>query len=396
MSATYALIPAAGLGARFSASGENKVWAGLGGKPLLRWTVDAFAAHPAIDGIVVVTGAADIARCRRALAGLNKVLAIVAGGSTRQESVCIGLFALGGNEDDLILVHDGARPLVTGDIIDRCVNGARRRGNAVAVVPVVDTLKRADVDGVLTESVERDGLWAVQTPQAFRLGPLFRAEAAARDAGWTGTDESSLVARYGEEPVYLVLGSGDNQKITRAEDLALAEAILASRQEQRAMQTCVGFGYDIHRFKPNGTLRLGGVEVHDPEGRGLDGHSDADVLLHALCDALLGASGLPDIGVLFPNTDAAYAGIASAELLADVTRRVREVGGQIVNVDATLVAEAPKIAPHVPQMRAVIAGLLGIDTSRVGIKATTNEGLGALGQGQGIAAQAVASVQRPI
>lgn len=396
MSATYALIPAAGLGARFSASGENKVWAELGGKPLLRWTVEAFASHPAIDGIIVVTGAADIARCRQALDGLDKVLAIIAGGSTRQASVCIGLFALGGNEDDLILVHDGARPLVTRGIIDRCLDGAHRHGNAVAAVPVADTLKRANADGILTETVGRDGLWAVQTPQAFRLGPLFRAEVAARDAGWTGTDESSLVARYGEEPVYLALGSGDNGKITRAEDLALAEAILASRQNSVMMQTCVGFGYDIHRFKPNGTLMLGGVEVPDPEGRGLDGHSDADVLLHAICDALLGASGLPDIGVLFPNTDAAYAGIASAELLAEVTRRVRAAGGQIVNVDATLVAEAPKIAPHVPQMRAVIAGLLGIDVSRVGIKATTNEGLGALGQGQGIAAQAVASVQRLI
>ncbi|MDQ2800285.1 MAG: 2-C-methyl-D-erythritol 2,4-cyclodiphosphate synthase, partial [Armatimonadota bacterium] len=353
-------------------------------------------SHPGIDGIVVVTGAADIARCHRALDGLDKVLAIVAGGSTRQESVCIGLFALGGNEDNLILVHDGARPLVTGDIIDRCLDGARQHGNAVAAVPVADTLKRANADGILTETVERDGLWAVQTPQAFRLGPLFRAEAAARAAGWTGTDESSLVARYGEESVYLALGSGDNGKITRAEDLALAEAILASRQNSAMMQTCVGFGYDIHRFKPQGTLMLGGIEVQDPEGRGLDGHSDADVLLHALCDALLGASGLPDIGVLFPNTDAAYAGIASAELLAEVTRRVRAAGGQIVNVDATLVAESPKIAPYVPQMRAVIADLLGIDVSRVGIKATTNEGLGALGQGQGIAAQAVASVQRPV
>ena len=199
----------------------------------------------------------------------------------------------------------------------------------------------------------------------------------------------------GDEPVHLVLGASDNLKITRPEDLPLAEAILRSRHPQAAGQTRVGFGYDIHRLVPGRRLMLGGVEIPDPQGRGLDGHSDADVLLHALMDALLGAAGLPDIGHLFPNTDPAYAGADSARLLAEVHRRVSEQGFFVVNVDATLIAESPKIAPFVAQMRKVIAGHLHLEPAQVGIKATTNEGLGALGAGQGIAAHAVAGLARP-
>ena len=396
MTATYALIPAAGRAARFSTEGVssgNKVFAPLMGRPLLRWTVEAFAAHAAVDGILVVAGAGEVARCREALDGVGKLLSIIPGGETRQASVAIGLFTLGGAADDLVLVHDGARPLVTPDIITRCLDGAREFGNAVAALPIADTLKAVDERQTIQRTVDREGLWAVQTPQAFRVATLFAAHIAARDTGWTGTDEASLVERFGDEPVHLVPGAPSNFKVTRPDDLRLAEAVLRSRLEAPMGQTRIGFGYDIHPLVAGRRLVLGGVEIPSP--RGLDGHSDADVLLHALCDALLGAAGLPDIGSLFPNTDPAYKGISSLHLLHQVCERLAQESYHIGNVDLTLIAEAPKIAPHVPRMRALIAETLHIEPARVGIKATTNEGLGSLGRGEGIAAHAVAAIIGP-
>ncbi len=399
MTATYALIPAAGLGARFSTSGGNKVFAPLAGQPLLRHTVSAFDAHPSIDGIIVVTGASDITRCREILSGMDKVMAVVAGGAARQESVGIGLFALGAEPSDIVLVHDGARPLVTAAIINRCIDGVRTHGSAVAALPVSDTLKSVGLEPlvsaspIITSDVSRDGLWAVQTPQAFSFQVLLNAHVAARADDYAGTDEASLVQHLGDIPVCLVMGSAENIKVTRAEDQRLAEAILLSRQGAGVPETRVGFGYDIHRLIPNRRLMLGGVLVPDPEGRGLDGHSDADVLLHALCDALLGAAGLPDIGCLYPNTDPAYSNIDSIKLLQDVSARIGQAGFAVTNADMTLIAEAPKIAPYVPQMRTRIAEALGITPGRVGIKATTHEQLGALGAGEGMAAHAVAALR---
>jgi 2-C-methyl-D-erythritol 4-phosphate cytidylyltransferase/2-C-methyl-D-erythritol 2,4-cyclodiphosphate synthase len=405
MTATFALIPAAGRAARFnsdpssgpssgsSAAVGNKVFAELAGKPLLRWTADAFAAHKSIDGIVVVAGANEVARCREVLSGLDKLLAIVPGGETRQESVAIGLFTLGGAADDLVLVHDGARPLVSSEVITRCLLGAAEQGNAVAALPVADTLKAVDSSLRVQRTVDREGLWAVQTPQAFRVATLYDAYSAARDSGWTGTDEASLVEKFSDESVHLVPGDPRNFKVTRPEDLQLAEALLRSIPESSMPQTRIGFGYDIHRLVEGRRLMLGGVEI--PSRRGLDGHSDADVLLHALCDALLGAAGLPDIGNLFPNTDLAYKDVDSLELLRQVMAHLEAGSYQVGNVDLTLIAEAPKIAPYVPQMRARIAECLNIEPARVGIKATTNEGLGSLGRGEGIAAHAVAAIVAP-
>jgi len=389
----YVLIPAAGRAARFNVAGsapDNKVFALLGGKPLLYRTAQAFASHPAVDGIVVVAGPSEVSRCREALTGLNKVLAVVAGGQTRQESVAIGLFTLGGEPDDLILVHDAARPLVTSAVIDRCINGALESGNAVAALPVTDTLKAADESLTVQRTVDRDGLWAMQTPQAFRLSTLFEAHSAARTMGWTGTDEAALVEQFSEEPVHLVLGDPSNLKVTRPEDLPLAEAIWQSCYPLPSMSHRIGFGYDIHPLVEGRKLFLGGIEI--PSVRGLDGHSDADVLLHALCDALLGAAGLPDIGRLFPNTDTAYKGISSLELLREVVRRLHEANYAVGNADMTLIAEAPKIAPYIDQMRTAIADALHVEPSQVGIKATTNEKLGSLGRGEGIAAHAVALI----
>ncbi len=400
MTGVYALIPAAGRAARFSENGSagNKLFAPLLGQPVLRWTVEAFATHPAIDGVVVVAAPDEVVACREALAGLPNVLAVVPGGATRQASVAMGLFSLGGASDDLILVHDGARPLVTAAVISRCLEAARQKGNAVAALPVADTLKAVDDAQTVQRTVDREGLWAVQTPQVFTVSALYAAHTQARDAGGLGTDEASLVEMFGDAPVHLVPGDPANFKITRPEDLALAEAVLSARASTpmltssmpMAPQTRIGFGYDIHPLVEGRPLMLGGVSV--PSERGLDGHSDADVLLHALCDALLGAAALPDIGHLFPNTDPAYKNISSLVLLRHVSARVAEMGGIVVNVDMTLIAEAPKIAPYVAQMRQAIAEALAIDPSRVGIKATTNEGLGSLGRGEGMAAHAVASL----
>ncbi len=390
----YALIPAAGRAARFQSAAPgaagNKVYAPLAGKPVLRWTVEAFAKHPEIEGVVVVCGPEEVAACRAALTGAEKLLAIVPGGRTRQESVAMGLFALGGGADDLVMVHDGARPLVSADVITRCLEAARSFGNSVAALPVTDTLKAADDTQIVTRTVDRDSLWAVQTPQVFRVATLYEAHTGARDLGWTGTDEASLVEKFTEEPVHLTQGDPENLKITCPEDLRLAEALLLSRSEAVPMLPRIGFGYDIHPLIEGRKLFLGGVEV--PSDRGLDGHSDADVLLHALCDALLGAAGLPDIGNLFPNTDPNYKNISSLTLLREVTGHLVKLGYSVGNVDITLIAEAPKIAPYVPQMRTVIAEVLGVTASQVGIKATTNEGLGALGRGEGIAAHAVALI----
>lgn len=392
LTAIYALIPAAGRGARFSSNGGNKVFAPLLGAPLLRWTVAAFAEHPQIDGIIVVTGQEDISRCRELLSGLANIIAVAAGGRTRQESVQIGLYALGAKPEDLILVHDGARPLVNAEVIDRCVAEARQLGSAVAAIPVCDTLKRVDSSGVVAETISREFVWAVQTPQAFRCGTLVKAFLSAAEQGFAGTDEASLVERLSDDPVRLVLGSVENIKVTRPDDLLLAETILARRQKDAMPEARVGFGYDIHRLAAGRRLVLGGIEIDHTHG--LDGHSDADVLLHAICDALLGAAGLPDIGTLFPNTDPTYFGVDSAKLLENVVERIGRSGFRAGNIDATVIAEAPKIAPYVILMKARIAGLLGLEPTLVGIKATTNEGLGALGKGEGIAAHAVAILRR--
>jgi len=356
----------------------------------LRWTAAAFSSHPRVDHIVIVAGPDELEECRHALSGLDKVAAIVPGGATRQESVERGLAAIA-DPDSIVLVHDAARPMVSSEIIDRCIDGVLAKGNAVAAIPVADTLKRVDA-GTILETVDRSALWAVQTPQAFRSADLRSACESAHTAGFSGTDEASLIERFGSVPVHIVAGAPENFKITRAEDLALAEAVFASRRKAEDMR--VGFGYDIHRFAAGRKMVLGGVLFEMEDEIGLDGHSDADVLLHAVCDALLGAAGLPDIGHMFPNTDLRYKDIESTVLLENVRKRLDEEGYRVSNLDATVIAERPKIAPFVQEIRSTIADILHTGIDRIGIKATTNEGLGAIGEGQGIAAHAVACIVR--
>jgi 2-C-methyl-D-erythritol 4-phosphate cytidylyltransferase/2-C-methyl-D-erythritol 2,4-cyclodiphosphate synthase len=328
-------------------------------------------------------------------------LVCVAGGATRQESVRRGLDALG--EVDVVLVQDAARPLPSPALVRRVLEVARGGAGAVPVLPVGDTLKR--VDGGALATVSREGLLAAQTPQGFPRGMLVEAHRRAAADGVTATDDAALCERYGF-PVRAVEGEPANLKLTTPGDLALAEALVASLDgvasaprrgdEPETAHAAglagvrTGLGYDMHRLEDGRPCILGGVLIESP--RGPVGHSDADVLLHAIADALLGAAGEPDIGYRFPPDDPRWAGADSAELLRrvrdDVLRRF-----EIAYVDAVVVAEAPRLAPHVPAIRRRIAEVLGIGAELVNVKATTAEGLGAIGRGEGIAAQAVATLR---
>jgi 2-C-methyl-D-erythritol 4-phosphate cytidylyltransferase / 2-C-methyl-D-erythritol 2,4-cyclodiphosphate synthase len=379
-----AVVVAAGRGERLGV--PEKVLVPLAGRPMIAWSLGALEHAATVGSVVIVAGA----HTHEAIAwlvrdeGFAKVHAVVAGGERRQDSVAAGLAAL--PEDiEIVVIHDGARPLAEPALFDDCVRTAAETGAAIAATPVADSLKRV-VEGEIAATVDRTGLWAAQTPQAFRLAALRRAMEAS--AGATVTDEALLCEAAGL-PVRIVSASAANLKVTRSEDIAVAEALLREREE-RQLPVRTGIGYDAHRFAPGRRLVLGGVEI--PHAQGLAGHSDADALLHAIADAILGAAALGDIGEHFPPSDERFRDADSQELLRDVARLVREAGWAPVNVDTTVLAEAPRLAPHVSLMRERIAACLGIAPDAVGVKATTNEGMGAIGRGEGIAALAIATL----
>jgi 2-C-methyl-D-erythritol 2,4-cyclodiphosphate synthase/2-C-methyl-D-erythritol 4-phosphate cytidylyltransferase len=383
---TAAVVVAAGRGARFG--DPEKVLAPLAGRPMLAWSLAALERTEAIGSVVIAAGA----HTREAMvwlvrdAGFAKVQAVVVGGERRQDSVAAGLAALP-DGTEVVVIHDGARPLAEPELFARCARAAASSGAAIAATPVADTLKWV-ADGSIVETVDRSGLWAAQTPQAFRLDLLRRAMALG--GAQTVTDEARLCEAAGI-PVAIVPASPANLKVTHPEDIAVADALLRAREGfGTPVPTRVGIGYDAHRFAPGRKLVLGGVEI--AHAQGLAGHSDADVLLHAIADALLGAAALGDIGQHFPPSDERFRDADSQDLLREVARLVRAAGWAPGNVDATLIAEEPRIAPHVPEMRERIATCLGIAPDAVGVKATTNEGLGAIGRGEGIAALATATL----
>jgi 2-C-methyl-D-erythritol 4-phosphate cytidylyltransferase/2-C-methyl-D-erythritol 2,4-cyclodiphosphate synthase len=376
-----AIIPAAGSGKRM---GRPKQWLPLAGRPLLSWTLAAFENCPAIDDIVLVVPEADIERARREVVepfGLSKVRCVVAGGEERQDSVLNGFRALPGRPD-LVMVHDGARPLVSREVLERAIEATASHGATLCAVPARDTLKRVDEGGVVLATVDRDAIWQAQTPQTFRYELLEAAFERALREGVRATDEAGLVERLGH-PVRVVLGSRENFKVTAPEDIALAERILVQEDKLR-----IGMGYDSHRLTRDRKLILGGVEI--PFELGLAGHSDADVLAHAISDALLGAAALGDIGTHFPETDDRWRGADSLKMLAQITQLVRDKGFEIMNVDATVRAQRPKLAAHIPLMRERLAAAMKIDVDKVSVKAKTEEGLGPVGRGEMIGAQAVA------
>lgn len=382
-----ALIVAAGRGERVG--GElPKQYRAVAGQPLLRWSVAAFAAHPSIDRVRVVIRPEDRPHYDRSTAGLS-LLAPVDGGATRCESVRRGLESLADDPPDRVLIHDGARPFVTAGLIERCLAALAEAPGAIAAIPLADSLKRG-ANGRVVAALDRTGLWRAQTPQAFRYSDILAAHRAAAGLGDEAalSDDAAIAERAGIE-VRLVPGDEDNLKVTTPADLRRAERFLAGR----AGEIRVGHGFDVHRFAPGRPLVLCGVTI--PGETGLAGHSDADVALHALTDAILGALAEGDIGDHFPPTDPAWADAPSERFLGRAAEMVRGRGGAVVNVDVTVVCERPKLAPHREAMRRRIAEILDLALDRVSVKATTTERLGFTGRGEGIAAQATAGVRLP-
>lgn len=375
---TAALIVAAGSGSRMGGD-VPKQFRPIAGKAVLAHAVDALALHPAIDAVRVVIGAGQEELARQALAGRH-VGELIAGGTDRSDSVRAGLRAI---EAGTILVHDAARPFCPHGVIDRLLDALDAAEGAVPVLPVADTLARAG--GSLGEAVERSGLVRVQTPQAFRLSSL--VEAYAQWSGAGPTDESTVLRAAGRE-VVVVEGDPALEKLTTAADWQRAEAWLNSRLVPRT-----GLGFDVHAFAGDGPVMMGGIAV--PHDRGLAGHSDADVVLHSITDALLGAAASGDIGQHFPPGDPRWQGADSSIFLAHAAQLVRRAGGTIDFVDCTIICEAPKVGPHRDAMRSRVAEILGIPVGSVSIKATTTERLGFTGRREGIAAQAVANIRMP-
>jgi len=340
-----------------------------------------------MDGLIVVARREDQTVIRAALDQAGIEARIVEGGDTRQASVWNGLCALP-EACRYVLVHDGARCLVDEATICRVMESVENCGTGVAAVPCVDTIKRVDASELVAETPDREFLRAVQTPQGFAVPLLRKAHEAAQAEGWLGTDDASLVERY-TGAVRLTLGDRRNIKLTTPEDMMMAEAFLL--HELALPDLRVGQGYDVHRLVPERKLILCGVEV--PHTLGLLGHSDADVALHALMDAMLGAMALGDIGRHFPDSDPAYKGISSMKLLEHVTALLRQHRARVTNADVTIVAQKPKLLPYIPQMRANVAAVLGLPVERVNVKATTTEKLAFEGREEGISAQAVCMVQ---
>ncbi len=389
------IIAAAGRGERMGAP-LNKAYLPLGDRPVLLHSLMTFESSGCVDAYVVVVPPSEVPFCRALLApyGLRKLAGVVGGGAIRQESVAKGLQALP-EACKLVAVHDGARPLLTEEVLEGAIRRAGAVGAVVVGVPVKDTVKVVE-EKLIRETPDRSGLWLAQTPQVFRRDLLAKAFAEAARSGFKGTDDASLVERLGV-PVEVYRGSYENIKVTTPGDLVQAEAILARRSGQEVRHAAqaappvrTGFGYDVHPFTPGRRLVLGGVEIPDSEG--LAGHSDADVLLHALMDACLGAVGLRDIGHYFPPSEQRWKDAPSLALLAAVRGILAEAGYLVGQVDAVVAAERPRLAPYIDQMKERISAVLGIPPGAVGIKATTGEGLGFVGRGEGIAAWAVATV----
>lgn len=383
---TAVIIAAAGSGKRMGGA-LPKQYVRLGDISVLARTVKAFSALEEVNLITVVTNEEYMDRCREELDNLglmSKVNEILPGGKERQDSIYNAVKQLP-KEVELVLVHDGVRPFVTGDLILRTIEAAKTYGAAVAAVPVKDTIKETK-ENFLTNTLDRNNLYSIQTPQGFHKDILVHAYEEAYQKNIYGTDDAFLVEKTGQK-VYVVKGDYFNIKITTLEDMVFGEAILGGQKDIR-----VGTGYDVHRLVPDRKLILGGIDI--PFEKGLLGHSDADVLLHAIMDALLGAAALGDIGIHFPDKDDSYRGISSLILLAKVGELLHKEGYLIGNIDATVIAQMPKIAPYTDEMRTRISEALNIEKNKINIKGTTTEKLGFCGRGEAIAAQAAVLIIR--
>ena len=382
-----AVLLAAGNSTRMGGS-RSKVLEELGGRPALCRSLEVLDRCPLIGEICLVCREQDRADMLPLTSGLNTPVRVVPGGAQRQDSVEQGVEALTGPWE-YVAIHDGARPLVTEEVLAAVCRDAMAHGAATAAVPSKDTCKLADGAGFVAATPARDRLWAVQTPQAFSLALYREALEKARAAGQSYTDDCQLIEAAGGK-VKLTMGDYRNIKLTTPEDLLAARAYLGGEGGKKTVR--IGYGYDVHRLVEGRKLILAGVDV--PFEKGLLGHSDADVIAHAVADALLGAAALGDIGHLFPDTDPHYAGADSLKLLAEVCRLLREKGFSIGNIDATLLAQRPKIAPHISRMRENLAEACGVAVGQVSVKATTEERLGFTGREEGMAASAVCLLER--
>lgn len=381
MTSCIALVVAAGRGTRLGGA-EPKQYRPLAGRPVLRHGLDILSAHPAVAAVRTVYHPDDHALYAAATAGLD-LLPPVAGGATRQDSVRLGLESLAALAPARVLIHDAARPFLSAGVIDRVLAALDEAPAAIPAMPLSDTVKRGAA-GFVTATLDRTALWRVQTPQGFWYREILAAHRAAR-----GQDlpDDAAVAEHAGIAVRLVAGSEENFKVTTADDLHRAERQIAAAPGDIR----IGQGFDVHGFGAGDHVWLCGVRV--PHERALVGHSDADVGLHALTDALLGALGAGDIGQHFPPDDPRWRGAPSSRFLAHAAALAAAAGGRILHVDVTLICERPKIAPHRAAMVARIAEILALDHGRVSVKATTTEGLGFTGRGEGIAAQAVATLR---
>jgi 2-C-methyl-D-erythritol 4-phosphate cytidylyltransferase/2-C-methyl-D-erythritol 2,4-cyclodiphosphate synthase len=390
MTTAAAVIVAAGAGLR--AGGEvPKQYRLLAGKPVLRRTVAAFLGHPGIARVQVVIGEGHEALYEAAVDGLGLPPPVI-GGATRQASVRRGLEALAPDPPRLVLIHDAARPFVAHETISHVIACLDRHQAVIPALPVADTLKRAAANIVLG-TAERAGLWAAQTPQGFHYATICQAHRLAGDAAGIEFTDDAAIAEWAGLEVAIVPGTPDNRKITTADDLKEAEKRMLMEEAFALSDIRVGHGFDVHAFAAGDHVSLCGVKI--PHSHGLSGHSDADVALHALTDAVLGTLGEGDIGVHFPPSDPRWKGADSAIFVARAMALLAARGGILAHVDITVVAEAPRIAPHVRAMRARLGDLLKLDGERIAIKATTNEKMGFIGRREGMAAYALATVRLP-
>jgi len=393
---TAAVIVAAGRGERAGQSTEGpKQYRRIGGQAVLAHTLRTFLVCEQISPVVVVIHADDHDLYHTALkrADIDAArLKLVTGGPTRQESTRLGLLALQDDAPDYVMIHDGVRPFITQDLLKRIMIALHPQTGVLPALAVSDTLKQAGGDALVTKTVPRAGLFAAQTPQSFPFAPILDAHNAAFVLGRTDFTDDAAIAEWQSIPVRVVEGSADNTKITWAKDIEMADQRL--RQDMVAFPDIrTGNGYDVHSFEPGDHVWLCGVKI--PHDFKLNGHSDADVALHALTDALLATRGAGDIGTHFPPSDPQWKGAASRQFVEFAVKTVREAGGRIANADITLIAEEPKIGPHREAMTAELSDMLGVSADRVSVKATTNEKMGFVGRKEGIASIVTVSVIYP-
>jgi 2-C-methyl-D-erythritol 4-phosphate cytidylyltransferase/2-C-methyl-D-erythritol 2,4-cyclodiphosphate synthase len=383
-----AVVVAAGRGERAGAT-VPKQYLPIGGEPMIRATLRAFLAHPRVDFVQPVINPNDRDSYQQAIAGLKNLLPPVAGGATRQASVLAGLEALASHSPGLVLIHDAARPFVSAALIDRAIGAGRTCGAAVPGIALADTVKSIDASATVTETLDRSALRSVQTPQAFTFKLILEAHRRAAAARHESFTDDAALAEWAGQRVRVFDGEAANLKVTTADDFARAEMT----RHAALSDVRTGNGFDVHAFVDGDHVMLGGIRI--PHTRGVTGHSDADVALHALVDAILGALAEGDIGAHFPPSDPQWRGAASDRFLAFACERVRKRGGVIAHLDVTVVCEAPRVSPHRDAMRARIAGIADVAIDRVAVKATTSEKLGFTGRGEGIFAMATATIRLP-